>query len=129
MTDFPNLAIYGPLRLEYRGGRNWTLIAPLVCRWGDDASAPQYQLTVPDGFKTDLASIPQVFRSLVPSVGEWNRPSVLHDYLYVKQPAGWTRKQADDLFLAGLRSEGVRPSRRLIMYSGVRVGGWYPWHF
>ena len=83
-------------------------------------------VVAPQGFKTDLASVPRLFRGLVPVANAKNRKaSVIHDWLY--QSAGvhsYTRKQCDRVFLEAMKSSGVSWFRRQTMYRGVRAGGW-----
>ena len=84
-------------------------------------------ITVPDGFRHDLSSIPRLFRSIIPQIGNQNRASVLHDYLYVMEPEWCTRRIADAIFLEGMKADGVNWLRRNIMWAAVRAGGWYLW--
>lgn len=98
----------------------WILETPLyyVTRAGDD-------LVVPAGFETDLASIPQLFHSVVPVNGMHRAAAIVHDWLYVTQPC--PRADADRIFLEAMANLGVRWSQRWVMYAAVRVGGWLPW--
>jgi len=80
------------------------------------------------GFKTDLASIPQMLRSLIPQVGKHIQPAIFHDLIY-RTKGHWklTREQADDMLLAGMKYTGVRYTRRYAIYWAVRSGGWAAW--
>ena len=89
-------------------------------------SAAGEVITVPAGFQTDLASIPQMFQWLIPVNGRHRAPAILHDYLYVIQDR--PRKACDDLFLEAMASVGVRWSQRWAMYLAVRAGGWVGWN-
>ena len=53
----------------------WQLVEDLVYRGRDDT------FTVPAGFETDFASVPQLFLWLVPRSGKYAKAAVLHDYL------------------------------------------------
>jgi len=117
---FEGVSFKTQLTLVHEGGQTWRLVAPLRCSWRGGS------VTVPQGFATDLASIPRLLRWVIPGVGDWNRPSVVHDYLYV-HPDDWTRREADRLFLAGLEAEGVGRLKRWAMYAAVRVGGGVLW--
>ncbi|AUN95393.1 DUF1353 domain-containing protein [Pseudazoarcus pumilus] len=97
----------------------WVLHAPFVWQTDDE------RIVVPEGFRTDLASIPRLFQGLIPVNGRHRRAAVLHDYLYVVQDR--SRSAADRLFLTAMESVGVRWSQRWVMYAAVRVGGWLPW--
>lgn len=92
------------------------------------------RIKVPKGFETDLASVPQVFQSLVPKVGYWNQPAVVHDFLYSKSRSGskkYTRKQADQILREGIRDKeqlhGAEYSYADVIYHAVRVGAWHTW--
>ena len=80
------------------------------------------------GFKTDLASIPQLFRSLIPQIGRHIQAAIFHDLIYrTKEHFGLTRLQADEMFLAGMKYSDVRYTRRYIIYWAVRIGGRKAW--
>jgi hypothetical protein len=83
-------------------------------------------ITVPSGFDTDLASIPQIFHSIIPVNGRHRSPAIIHDYLYVIQDR--TRSEADAIFLEAMESVGVRWTQRYAMYWAVRLGGLLPWN-
>lgn len=118
MSRFPGLRFPDHLDLRYVGGDEWKLLVRFRAVWRGG------QVTVPVGFVTDLSSIPRRFRSLIPVVGPQNLASVIHDFLYdpERRPAGWTRANADLIFLEGMKAAGVRWMRRRAMYLAVRVG-------
>lgn len=125
MTDFRNVAFSGQLDLRYIDAgpdrHLWRLLDAFGCEWHGGS------IVAPRGFVTDGPSVPKRFRSIVPITGaEWPA-SVVHDFLYVTEPDGWTREMADDLFLAGLKASGVGRLKRNLMYSAVRVGGASLW--
>jgi len=81
---------------------------------------------VKKGFETDLASIPQVFQKIIPKMGRHRQPAIAHDYCYCGN-TDLSKKDADLLFLDGMKSLGVGWFRRRIMYWAVRVGGTGHW--
>ncbi len=88
--------------------------------WSPDLSVGI--VIVPIGFKTDFASVPWLFRRVIPAVGKYNEATVIHDYLcYLANKAGSRemRKQADKVFLEAMESLGVGFLKRKIMYFGV----------
>ena len=88
---------------------------PLRLRVGGETIA------VPAGFTTDFASVPRFLWFLFPrDVGR--RASVVHDYLYRGGPR--SRREADRIFYAALRAEGVAAWRAALMWLGVRLFGW-----
>lgn len=82
-------------------------------------------ITVPKGFKTDFASIPRIFRTLIHGHDRTRKPAVIHDYLYDR--AIGTRKEADKIFLEALEESGVSSVKRRAMYWAVRIGGRGSW--
>ena len=78
------------------------------------------------GFLTDLSSIPRLFQSAVPKIGRHLQPSVVHDWLY-DYDEGFTRLEADQMMLDGMKLMKVSWLRRQAIYRSVRVGGWTAW--
>lgn len=98
--------------------------------WLSGGDWPVQAVTVPAGFITDGPSIPRWARGFVPIQG-WMWPaSVMHDWLYVAEPQGWTRKLADQVFYEGLlaTAPGFREEKLAeTMHDAVRVGGGHLW--
>lgn len=83
-------------------------------------------ITVPTGFKTDLASIPKAFQNIFDPAGPWMPAAIIHDFLYSKfsdQHFKLSRKQCDDIFLEAMYNLGIGWERNVI-YAAVRIGGW-----
>ena len=76
-------------------------------------------VTVPQGFETDLASIPQWAESIVPKLGHHVQPAVVHDFMYVHVLPGIDKAFADKVFLHSMLSQGVRKTRAWLMYAAV----------
>jgi len=102
-------------------GRNWIVRQPLVYTIGVSKDS----LTVPVGFVTDFASIPQVFHSLLRQNGLYLLPAVVHDYLYWKQTC--TRDQADQILHLGMIENKVPDLQRVAIYAAVRAAGAFAW--
>lgn len=87
-------------------------------------------IMVPDGFVTDLASVPRFLRDrrAFDVNGLSRRPAVLHDYLYATGMGG--KDFADDVFYAALRAEGVGKANAWAFYKAVAWfgGGAYREH-
>lgn len=77
--------------------------------------------TIPKGFKTDFASIPQGFRWLITGHDQTRKPAVLHDYLYRKGIG--TKKNADTLFKDAMKEEGTPWYKRHAAYLAVHLFG------
>lgn len=121
-----------------RSGRSlWALYHPLSYR----PSNGEDVVTVPQGFRTDLASVPRWAWALIPPDGPWVKGAVVHDYLYktkgtgiwYQQPLGitrampYTRAEADWIFRDALANRGVDWLRRNILWLSVRLGGVCGW--
>ena len=109
------------LKGKFLGGRLWELTDIFEYKnlldW----------VIIPATFVTDGFSIPPIVYSLIGS--SWSigaRASVIHDYLYYTQTT--TRKQADKIFLDGMKILGVSWWRRGTMYNCVRLVAWIPWN-
>lgn len=86
-------------------------------------------VVVPEGFITDFASVPRVPIAFMLFGARAHHESVLHDYLYkIDSIPQVTRKQADDVFLEAMTVRGKGLFVRLMMFAGVRIGGWTAWH-
>ena len=88
-----------------------------------------HEFVIPRGFEFDGASIPRIFRSSVasPLDPETARAGCAHDYIYRTQPRGWTRAEADLMFLCFLLEDGLPINRAFKAYLGVRLGGGVAW--
>lgn len=95
----------------------WVLMAALVYE-SDDA---QRTITVPAGFRTDLASVPRmpVIYWLVGNTS--SAAAVVHDYLYTSGLV--SRALADAVLREASMVTGVARWRRWLMWAGVRIGG------
>jgi hypothetical protein len=78
-------------------------------------------LTVPQGFRTDCASVPRVPIAYLFFGDTAHASAVLHDWLYRHHPC--TRAQADAVFLEAMQAEGVRWWRAQMMHRAVRLFG------
>lgn len=105
--------------------KEWVLLQRFDCTW--KRPGKERTITVEAGFTTDLASIPRVFQSITPKVGRHIQPSIVHDWCYEDNVPGMTRKEADLLFLDGMKSSGVYWLRRQTMYRAVRLFGGALW--
>jgi hypothetical protein len=85
-------------------------------------------IQVPQGYHTDMASVPRLPFVYLAVGGKANMAAIVHDWLY----DCWTdlieRVEADRVFLEAMTAMGEPGwiSRRL-MYAGVRAGGGNAW--
>ena len=86
--------------------------------------------TIPEGRPTDLLTLPwwaRPFRILFPQGRLTTNPRVVHDELYIRHLL--PRKECDLAFLRLMFRYGVNPWRAWLIYFGVRLFGWYWYHF
>lgn len=77
-------------------------------------------ITVPQGFITDLASVPRLPLAYWVAGGVGNKAAVVHDWLYSKYcEILMDRKVADKIFLEAMKLDGVWGWRRWLMYTAV----------
>ena len=83
------------------------------------------EIIIPEGFETDLASVPRLPIVYFAVGGRGHLAAVLHDWLYSR--AMFTRLVCDQYFYHALRESGVGYFLAQSMYLGVRAGGgvWY----
>lgn len=99
------------------GNQLYMLDSPL-CYQSD---VVDYEFTVPEGFITDLSSIPKLPFIYLLLNGISDMPAVIHDYLY---SAGLVhRKLADAILREACLAIGVLSWKAELIYAGVRVGG------
>lgn len=83
--------------------------------------------TIPAGYKTDFASVPQFLWGIFPPHGLAAIPSLIHDYMYDNRVFADdlgdenARRLADVFFLNNMTDCGVPRWQRLIYFYGVRV--------
>ncbi|MDX1489721.1 MAG: DUF1353 domain-containing protein [Pseudohongiellaceae bacterium] len=79
-------------------------------------------ITVPEGFETDFASIPQLLKWLIDVNGRHRRSAVVHDYLCVYgRRESITQAKADAVFKEAMGVDQVRVTQKYPMYWGVRI--------
>ena len=102
------------------GGKTiYRLLEPLIFNDGERI------ITVPEGFETNLASVPRVPFAYVAWGDRAHREAVLHDYLYsIGAVPDLPREECDKLFRQAMISRGNPWWIYQPMYWGVRLGGW-----
>lgn len=115
-----------PLRMEYWPGGpgepesdtgTWILFEPLIY----ESDVAKRIITVPAGFRTDLASTPRIpiLFELFGNVA--HRAAVVHDYVYTSGRE--SREIADAVMREACLVTGVPAWRAFGMWLGVRLGG------
>ncbi len=83
--------------------------------------------TIPKGMRTDLGSVPWLFRWLIGTQGIKTIPYLVHDFFYRVQPPGVSRKKADKILHNHLLQVGTNEVKSYAIYKGVRIGGKSSW--
>jgi len=111
-----------PLLKPFADNQQWMLFEDFTYVMGDT----QVAITVPKGFVTDFASIPQAFWTfgLSPN-GKYSRAAIIHDFLYWSQVC--TRIETDNILLIAMKESLVPTATRNTIYQGVRIGGSSSW--
>jgi hypothetical protein len=80
-------------------------------------------ITVPAGFVTDLASLPQCVLGIFGEIAQ--QPSIPHDFAYSK--GVMPRATADAMLYEACILTGVPAWKAKLIYAGVRIGGGSHW--
>lgn len=80
--------------------------------WGE-------RVTVPKDTVSDYASVPAGLQWLVPKVGKWSTPSIIHDYLW-----RGSKVHANAVFFDALLAYQVPFRLAFLIYLGVALNGW-----
>lgn len=83
-------------------------------------------IDVPEGTRTDFASVPRWLWWLFPPDGIYTQAAVLHDFLYTSHL--FTREESDNIFLGAMTVLGVDEFTRNTMYYFVRKFGETAWN-
>lgn len=102
------------------GVQYWELLEDFFYELGAEGSG--YVIHVPKGTKTDFASIPWYLWWIFPPFGKYNKPAVIHDYLY-KKGSGFSKVVADAIFYEAMESSGVPFCQRWMMWKAVSYFG------
>lgn len=82
-------------------------------------------VTVPTGFVTDLASIPQPFWSLLRPDGRYAYAAIVHDYLYWTQER--PREEADQILKFAMQDFSINVATIAAIYEAVHLAGSSAW--
>jgi len=111
-----------PMDSKYK----FTTVDRIDVSYIEDSWGEAERITVPMYFRTDLATVPRLFWSIVPPFGHHIVAAIVHDYC-VEKKLTTTRKEADQLFYELMKRYGVKWWRRHLMYQCVRMFGKKKW--
>ena len=86
-------------------------------------AAPGVIIKVPEGYRTDLASVPRVFWSWIPPFGKYSQAAVVHDH--ARQYRKVSTKTSDRIFLEAMKLLKVHWFKRTVMFAAVRIWSWF----
>lgn len=106
----------GPAVVEQLSANRWRVLRALSYQ------ADTQTFTVPVGSTTDFTSVPRPVAWLIPKLGTYARPAILHDHLWrTEAPAGRiTYREADAIMRQALRRGGVPFVLRWLTWTGNR---------
>jgi hypothetical protein len=100
--------------IESKAGRPvYYLLSPLVY------DTDEITVTVPVGFETDFASIPEWIFFLNPKNGKWRKASVVHDYLLKTGKISVIR--ADNIFFKAMLDDEASLFTAYVLWIAVRL--------
>ena len=112
---------------KYLVGKSYWAMAKLRC--GEHEPYWHY-ICVPQGYKTDLASVPRPGRAFVSRAGPHLEACVVHDWLYEawivarETPTKAMKQFADKVLRAAMKEANVRPHTVWLIYNACkRFGG------
>lgn len=82
-------------------------------------------VNVPEGFVTDLASVPKAFWEIMRPEGRYAYAAVVHDYLYWTQVR--TKDEADKIFRFAMEDSKVDANTLKTLYAAVDLLGQSAW--
>lgn len=100
-------------------GDGWRLLEDFYVRIDSESGDAPWEITIPAGFETDLASVPRLPGAYLLFGNKARRSAILHDHLYGDK---WPRESADLAFREAMKQE-VGTFTRYAMWLAVRVGG------
>lgn len=106
------------------GADHWRIISSFRYYLGNKYS--EQWVTVPAGYLTDGASVPQLVWNLIPPWGNYGQAAVVHDllceYLAIVvegELVSITRERCDEIFYEAMGVLGVQDWKRWAIYRGV----------
>ena len=111
---------------NHQGRQVFQLVEDLEVKMTDNAGNIIGNFIVPEGYRTDFASVPLALWWIMPPAGQHSRAAILHDYLY-DTPGICSRWFADALFREIMRELEVAKWRRVAAFYAVRFFGGIWW--
>lgn len=117
---------YDPMASELLGSDHWRVLTPFSYRIDGES-----YVTIPAGYLTDGASVPQLFWNMIPPWGKYGQAAVVHDllceYLVVVRngvPETISRARCDEILNEAMISLRVPLAKRWMIYGAVTAYRW-----
>lgn len=79
-----------------------------------------YIIQVPNGYRTDFASVPRIFWNIIPPIGTYSKACVIHDALIdEKDSHDFTIDEINEILFEAMTVLGVSSFNKYIIYGGV----------
>jgi Protein of unknown function (DUF1353) len=115
----------GPLHITRFADPTYVLTQPIAWKPNANDQDEFQEVSVPKGFVTDFASIPQAFWSQLRPDGEYTYAAIVHDYLYWTQAR--PRVVADEILRLAMQDFPIDILTIWTIYGAVRVAGGFAW--
>jgi hypothetical protein len=93
--------------------------------WRPNQGQTYRPVEVPEGFVSDLTSVPRLFWQVLRPEGRYAYAAVVHDFLYWTQTR--SREEADNIFLVAMEDSKVDPVTAKSVHQAVRSFGDRAW--
>lgn len=117
-SDIPILPCVNPYNGKKDGEYFMTLVPVRIRINGEE-------LYIPEGFVTDLGSIPQPWNGIIRRNDESIMAYIIHDWIGKKGSLKVARKTSDKILRTVALRCGQTHWRAMAAYLGTRVGGWF----
>lgn len=107
-----------PLNVRFHGLYDWEVLTEFSYYRTNDENKI---ITVPEGFRTDLATVPRWLWSMFPPHDSYAKAAVIHDYLYYYGIG--TKKEADLIFKEALEVLELPKWKVTALYNAVKFFG------
>lgn len=85
------------------------------------------EIVIPKGMVTDFCTVPKFLWGIFPPYGDFLLASIIHDYIYIYRPEGYTREMADKEMLLWSNALCDNKIDNKIRYWAAKLLGWTYW--
>lgn len=111
--------------IPYKSNKNYWITTRDFRYYVGELNSEDY-IDVPSGTKTDFASVPRIFWSILPPDGVYTQAAVLHDYMYKTRIR--SKEEADKIFYESMGVLGVKDWKRKVMLVSLQAFGFIAWN-